>query len=137
MLFYEIIILDWCIDKFGQSKYYNSSPKLRVYQTDGHSYSDKNKAGNCGHYDFKGLLTIFLGSNDSIIELCDTVLHEYKHYLMSIREYDKLTKELIKAGCNKKKAAAKHPHEKRAVCFAKKWSPICYEELKYKLESTR
>jgi len=127
-----LLILEWCINKFGKSKFHNKLPVLRVYKTEGKSgYSDR-LTGLCGTY-CDGTITIYLASNRSVRELCCTVIHEYKHYLMSEKEFRILHKKMTERGCEYDDILRNHPHEKRAVRAENTWGDICFNELKSKL----
>jgi len=127
-----LFILNWCINKFGLSKFKKSYPKLRVYKSCGKSEYNERELGLYGTCS-NGLITIFLGTNHSMNRLCKTVLHEYKHYLMCDDEYIVLEKKLKKCGIATDKIYDKHPHEIRARKFEKTWGDICFKELKNKL----
>lgn len=127
-----MIILIWCMNKFGKSKFRKDYPKLRVYKSRGNSGYDNRETGLRGTY-WNGVITIYLGSISSVRELCETVIHEYKHYLMSDREYDVLERKLKKQKCRSVDIYDAHPHEKRAMKMEYKWGDVCYRELKNKL----
>lgn len=125
-----LLILDWCIKRFGKSRYQKDDLKLRVYKSKG--ISNEHKTGLRGTY-YKGTICIYLGSNDSVPELCKTVNHEYKHYLLSEKTWEKQYGHLVKKGLSDEDICVEHPHEKICDKFEKKWGPICYKELKHKL----
>jgi hypothetical protein len=127
-----LLILEWCKKKFGKSKYWKDYPQLRVYRTNGWSI-DGDKKGRFGHF-IGGKISIFLGKHKTIMELCDTVIHEYKHYLLDEDEFLLEYKKLKKQGYSEKDALTdKHPHENMAIEFANKWGHVCYNELKHEL----
>lgn len=127
-----LLILEWCKKKFGKSKYWEEYPLLRVYRTNGWSI-DGDKKGRFGHF-LEGEISIFLGRHRTIAELCDTVIHEYKHYLLSEDEFQLEYKKLKKQGYSENDAwIYKHPHEKITKKFANKWGHVCYNELKHEL----
>jgi hypothetical protein len=119
-----LTILKWCQERFGKSPYKKTFPLLRVYKTSGF-YADNDKFNKCGQYcSVTSIITIFLKSNNSYKELCGTVLHEYKHYLLNTT----FSNKQIKSG-------KQHPHEKNCNRFEKKWKDVCFNELKDKLLS--
>jgi hypothetical protein len=69
----------WCKQKFGKSKF---NPKFEVKV----SHKCKDKYGV--YKDDKDIITIYLNTHKSLIELCDTVIHEYTHYLQNMYMYD-------------------------------------------------
>lgn len=125
------LILQWFVDKHGQSKYSNSIPKLKVYKSKG-TGDYRYKSGLRGYYNSNSnTINIFLGSIESILDLCKCVAHEYKHYLSSSREYDKIDEKLKNKGFNIDQINENHPHEKRCRKFEEKWGVRCYKELKH------
>lgn len=129
-----LLILEWCKKKFGKSKYWKSYPLLFVYKTKGRYADDDNdEKGRYGHY-VEGKISIFLGRHGTVKDLCDTVLHEYKHYLLSEDDFQREYKRLKKQGYSEEDASTrKHPHEKLTKKFADKWAHACYNELKNEL----
>jgi hypothetical protein len=127
-----LLILDWCITRFGISRFHDDYPELRVYKSRGSSGYENKKSGLCGTYG-SGVITIYLGSNHSVRELCNTVIHEYKHYLLNHDEYEKIEKKLEKSGISSEELYTKHPHEKSAVRMENKYGDICYAELRNQL----
>jgi hypothetical protein len=125
-----LLILEWCKDRFGISPYKKTHPLLRVYKSagfyaDNDHYTKKERFDRCGQYDADScIISIFLKSNGSYEELCGTLLHEYKHYLLN----SEFSNELIKL-------KKQHPDEKYCNRFEKKWKMICYNELKDRLLS--
>lgn len=127
-----LLILEWCKKKFGESEYWKKYPYLRVYKTSGITL-DNEKNGRCGDYS-KGVISIFLGSHTTVRDLCGTVTHEYKHYLLNEKEYNIERKNLKKNGIKKDDDINRyHPHEKLARRFEGKWGHVCYNELQKKL----
>lgn len=127
-----LLILDWCITKFGQSEFNKGYPKLRVYKTKGMSNYYKEPIRGI-HYPDNNIICIYLGAITSVKILCETVIHEYKHYLLDNDEYEALIKILKKKNYDKNTIYDKHPHERKARRSENYWGKICYSELKYKL----
>lgn len=125
-----LLILNWCISKFGKSKFWDSYPTIRTYKSKG--FSEDSINGVRGTYCY-GKIAIYLGSITTYEELCKTVIHEYKHYLMNHTEYLIIEKKLYRACANHDSVYSKHPHEKRAINAENKWGKICYNELKSEL----
>ena len=129
-----LLILKWCEKKFGKSNYWKYYPFLHVYKTKG-KYADGefDGKGRYGHF-INGEISIFLGRHKTVKELCDTVIHEYKHYLLSENEFQLEYRKLKRQGFSEENAwINKHPHEKLTKKFAKKWSHVCYNDLKSQL----
>jgi hypothetical protein len=127
-----LLILDWCCNKFKKSKHRNVYPKLRVYKTSGMSITGFNDCGVRGTY-CGGTITVYLKSIDSVLQLCETIIHEYKHYLLSEKEYEKIQTKYLKTGMTISEVTDIHPHEKKANNFEDKWGVICFNELRNKL----
>lgn len=126
-----LLVLNWCISRFGKSKYCKTYPRLFVYKSAGTSL-DKEHDGRCGHY-CDGSISIFLGSNKDLKDLCGTVIHEYKHYLLNDKEFQREYRKLKKQGLTEEVTNQKHTHEKKARRFENKWKFICYNDLKKQL----
>lgn len=130
-----LLILQWCVNNFGKSRYWKKPLKLRVYKSKGRTVTGDIITfddGVRGCYN-KGRISIFLDTIGSAKELCETVIHEYHHYLMSDREYRRFEKELNEKYEDKKSAYKKHPHEIIASKAEEKWGNICFNELRNKL----
>ena len=126
-----LLVLDWCINKFGKSKYWSDFPKLIVYKSMGITL-DSTGTGRYGQYN-DGIISIYLGHNKTVRFYCNVVLHEYKHYLLNDVEWNHKYKQLKKSGLSEEDAMFKHPHEAIANKFADKWQNECYNDLKNKL----
>ena len=125
------LILLWCKRKWGKSKLRKDYPKLRVYKFAQGIYNSFRSA--YGSYNYEtNTINIFLCHHKSYLQLIDTVIHEYKHYMLNSggKEYLKIEKQLFKKGFSEEYINCNHPHEKKSVRLAKKWSPICFKELK-------
>lgn len=105
-------MLDWCFYIFGKSKYKASPPKLQVVK----------EGDDCGGYHFeKNIITIYLGSHNTVLELTSTIIHEYAHYLQDENIYN------FYEGFDV--AYKKHPYEIEAEEFSFKHTEKCYEAL--------
>jgi len=131
------LILDWCISKFGMSKFYDDYPRIRVYKSKGTSYRNKNVTNIMGTQ-FDGLISIYFGNIKSYKELCNTIIHEYKHYLLSDAEYIRIDKLMsLKYKNDSYNLYYNHPHEIKARKAEKKWGGVCYESLKKELHKRK
>jgi hypothetical protein len=153
----EIILL-WCKRKWGKSKFKKDYPKLRVYTTAKGTYNSSRSSFGTYNYD-TNTINIHVCHHKSYNQLIDTVIHEYKHYLLNTKEYKKLEKILYKRFLNDHGNAYRyisqnlsdsttiedvkcyiadiHPHEKKSVRLAKIWSKKCLNELKKDLYSRK
>lgn len=127
-----LLILKWCENKFGKSTHYKRFPKLRVYKSKGTANPDYRGTGLLGEF-HNETIKIFLGSHTSVRQLCRTVIHEYKHYLMGLKEFYQLYGKFVKKGKNLDYIEDHHPHEIKAERFEKRWTDLCFKELKNKL----
>lgn len=126
-----LLILHWCINKFGKSDY-NEFPKLRVYKSMGKSsYVDREYGLRGLYYYTTNTINVYLGTHPSVRELCKTIIHEYKHYMLDEKEYRKIEADLIDIDNNY--LPNKHPHEQLAIEFENQWAEQCFKELKSRL----
>ncbi len=108
-----LLILNWCVKKFGKSRYCKKPLRLAIYKSKGTSrYEDKK--GLRGSYS-DGCIRIFLGNASSYRELCETVVHEYSHYKQSSFEFAVFFNRLKKEGHSINKIYEIHPHEKKPI----------------------
>ena len=98
-------MFDWCRDKFGESKF-NNDFSVKISRT------DKSKFG-C-YLDDLDTIQVNLTMHKSFIELCDTVIHEFTHYLQDMGMYDVYFDKYNRNYNN-------HPYEISADNKAKKW----------------
>jgi hypothetical protein len=98
-------MFDWCRDKFGESKF-NNDFSVKISRT------DKSKFG-C-YLDDLDTIQVNLTMHKSLIELCDTVIHEFTHYLQDMGMYDVYFDKYNRNYNN-------HPYEISADNKAKKW----------------
>jgi len=131
-----LLILNWCIKKFGKNKNHKFYPKLIVYRSNGHSHIIKSKKISAfyGYFDEKNnKIIIFIKEHKSIYELCCTIIHEYKHYLLNDDEYNIIKNKMIKNNNDIDDIRLNHPHEIKTRKFELKWGIVCFNELKYLL----
>ncbi len=122
------IILNWCIDKWGKSEWNNIFPNLKVYTSKGNSGCIINQT-RAYYNDITNTIIVFLGAHNNYKELCNTIIHEYKHYKLDPKEFDVISDAMIKEGYEIHEINFQHPHEKICNKFAKKWESKCYNEL--------
>ncbi len=129
-----LIILIWCENRFGKSKFRKTFPNLRVYKSNGNYVNGYKEDSCCGSFISEtNTINVFLGSVKSVKHLCEIIIHEYRHYKLNDAEYDKHTKKLKKLGLSSEQIYKIHPHEKSANRSEKQWGDICYQELKSRL----
>jgi hypothetical protein len=107
-------MFDWCKSRFGTSKF-NNMFEVKVSRT------DKSKYG-C-YLDDLDIIQVNLNAHKSLIELCDTVIHEYTHYLQNMYMY---TQYFLKHN----KSYNSHPYEISADNKAKKYRKELRAEFK-------
>jgi len=129
-----IRILQWCQEKFGRSQYYRKYHRLRVYKSRGSSSFKESdpEVGLFGTYG-DGLISIYLGSHKGMKQLCSTVIHEYRHYLLSVREYRSIHRNLEDKGVDLTAVSEVHPHEVDCRKFEDKWADQCFRQLRKEL----
>jgi hypothetical protein len=103
----------WCVSNLKKSKYHNDVPRLIVR-------SSKKSNSYKGYYkENKNIIVVFSKNHKSILDICETIIHEWKHYQQNISGmYDKyivLYRRNIK----------NHPYEITAENFAKKHANEC------------
>lgn len=100
-------IFDYCISQFGYSKYQSVLPRLILYNR-----PCRSEPENCGYYDYsKNVICIFKPSHKNCLDVANTIVHEYVHYLQSEKKYYKL---------EKKHKYGDHPFEIEAYKIANK-----------------
>lgn len=107
-------ILNWCVETFGISQFNKNIPKLTI---------TKKKSEWCGEYDpDKNKITIWVINHSYIINVIDTVIHEYIHYKQNNKMYDVYFDTYNKQYHN-------HPYEISAINKASKYSKKCKKDL--------
>lgn len=110
-------ILDWCKTYFGRSKYF-SIRKLK--------FRIDNKMKYLGQFDIsKNIIYINPCRHKNKIELAETVIHEYVHFLQNPKEYNRLLRVDYADYFD-------HPHERQAETLALKLGRKCLKDLKGK-----
>jgi len=110
-------ILDWCKEKYGPSKFNSMNTlKLRV---------NNRIKGECGNYTpVNNTIYVNITAHDSLIEVIDTVIHEYVHFRQDIKnKYHKLYMETYSYNVDN------HPYEKTAYGVALNDRRECYNDL--------
>lgn len=108
------LILKWCSENLGKSKYRKYS-KLKISITRSINFK--------GLYEEKGAESKIYVNPDhhrSFNEFIDTVIHEYTHFLQGLEYYDQILKI---TGYND------HPMEKSAEMMAELLKKKCKEDL--------
>lgn len=108
------LIHSWCKQNLKESKYHDSWPKLITRKEEDNHYKGYYKAE-------KNLICVYLKNNKSLLDLCETIIHEWKHYQQDIEDmYDRY---VIEYG----KTAKNHPYEISAENFGKRHAKKCSE----------
>ena len=111
-------VINWCIDKFGLSKYHEYDPWLEIdmVRTD-------NPLGEYVHDNNE--IIIYPKAIDNMDEFIGTIIHEYTHYMQSpswYTRYSNRRKELMGR-------IVSHPYEIEAYEVAKKNMKKCKKEV--------
>ena len=73
-------MMDFCINKWGMSRFHDSLPKLRVY-----SKPPKDEPETFGYFnEDSNIIIVYIKPHKSMLDICDTIIHEYTHYLQDI-----------------------------------------------------
>ena len=106
-------IMQWCKTHLN-CKNGKPTPALR--------FEGKQKYdGWHGLYDWdENLIIIRLDGHETIEDLCDTIIHEWCHYLQPVRQF-----QIRDKGMGYKR----NPYEREAERRAKVWKGICYNEV--------
>jgi hypothetical protein len=100
-----IWMFDWCYNNLGQSKF---NHKFKVVIS-------RKKEDVFGQYVIgKDIIRINIKNHKSLLDICDTVIHEYTHYLQNMEMY---TTYVYKYNRN----YSNHPYEVSAVKKALKY----------------
>lgn len=115
-----LAILQWCETQFGESKYQPRFPKLRFR-------SRPPKKNLCGEFHYKkNEIFVYAGSHvredNPILAVVNTILHEYRHYLQNMHNYEIYFKKYTYSEEN-------HPYEKTCEEFAKWFQHDCYSYI--------
>ena len=72
-------VIDWCIDEFGLSKYYEHYPYIEIDMDEvnlmGEFVGDNNE------------IIVYPNAMDNMDDFISTVIHEYSHYLQRLSWY--------------------------------------------------
>ncbi len=106
------LILGWCQNKFGKSKFDARTPKIRLYKATKDDYG-MYTSQTCSISLYNGSIQ---QADNPLEEFVNTIIHEYFHYLQPIDQcYDALTTYF--GGYNN------NPLEKQANEAAKQYVP--------------
>jgi len=108
-------IFDWCIEKYGKSKYNRELPEIEF--KNGDYYTE----GCMAFYDeIESTIFIDKSMHHDLYELASSIIHEYTHYKQNMRHYQILSLYL---------PDSKHPMEIEAYKIANKDAKKCVKEL--------
>jgi hypothetical protein len=121
------LILNWCIETFGTNNNINV-PTFTLTKQKSIKY--------CGKYDYdKNHMSFYLFTHKSVKSFCETVIHEYIHYLINNPNYDynNILAKLDEVYNTNNEIYMNHPHEKICRLMEKLYGEQCFNSLKYKL----
>lgn len=112
---YILKMLEYCKQKWGKSEYHNDFPKLMVRKK-----TPKNEGDMYGCFNYQtNIICIYINSHSSMVDICDTVVHEYTHYLQNMEKmYEKYMTKYYKSYMN-------HPYEMTAFRRGEKYKWEC------------
>jgi|LauGreDrversion4_2_1035121.scaffolds.fasta_scaffold68928_5 hypothetical protein len=115
------LIYLWCKENLPVSRYHDNFPKMVL--------SNQNDKFFRGYYkDEKNLIGVYLKNNRSKKELCETIIHEWKHYQQNI--YEMYDRYIVYYGYE----TNNHPYEISAEKYAKKHAEKCLNWLKQNIK---
>ena len=72
-------VIDWCVDEFGLSKYYEHYPYIEI---------DMNEVDLMGEFvGDNNEIIVYPNAMDNMDDFISTVIHEYSHYLQRLSWY--------------------------------------------------
>lgn len=113
-----LLILEWCFNTLGKSRFNGPKPKLII-----HNKITKENIYGC-YTLHKNIINIYLPKHETLIDLIDTVIHEYWHYKQNMKKM--YHKYVFKYGYEYNEF---HPYEITANKKAKRLRHKCYNEL--------
>jgi hypothetical protein len=115
-------VINWCIDKFGLSKYHEYDPWLEIdmVRTD-------NPLGEYVHDNNE--IIIYPKAIDNMDEFIGTIIHEYTHYIQSPSWYTRYLNNLTIDEVIKNLPSPSHPYEIEADEVAKRNWKQCKREI--------
>jgi hypothetical protein len=112
----------WCLLNLKKSRHWGNFPKIIIKKGTSPKYK--------GYFsEFKNIICVYLGNHKSILDICDTVLHEWKHHQQDLSMYDTY---ITKYGRN----FSNHPYERTAENFAIKNSKECKKWVVSEIETS-
>lgn len=111
----------WCVEEYGRSKINGSYPELEF------KHPDYLTEGLCGEYDYiENTIFVNRKENKTLIELIDTMIHEWTHYHQPIRSH---LQKMAKEGKLHRAFEEKDPLEIEARKVARRDRSKCFKEL--------
>jgi hypothetical protein len=117
-------IFEWCKTKYGKSKFRRAYPKL-YFRTKAKVCPDEGPLK--GEYYFS-LNHIYIYAElhyfepDPILDVINTIIHEYKHFLQDMQKYDMYFHKYYRSYKN-------HPYEVTCNNFANKEQYECFYHI--------
>jgi hypothetical protein len=125
-----LLALEWCKKKYGKSKFRRAYPKL-FFRTK--AYVDPKLGPIKGVYYYtSNEIYIYAEQHyleeDPIMDVCNTVIHEYKHFLQDMNKYHMYFEKYYRSYDN-------HPYEITCNNFASREQYECYYYILKKIDS--
>ena len=115
------LIYSWCKENLKRSKFHDNWPKLIARKNPNEYYKGYFKGHN-------NVICIYLKNNKTPIDLCETIIHEWKHYEQNIvKMYDKYMRAYGRTVKN-------HPYEISAENYSKKHAKNCLDWVEKNLK---
>jgi hypothetical protein len=115
-------MMEWCRVKWGRSKYQPDYPSLVIHrETIKEGDSDWDISGF--YCEKSNTIHIYPKHHTSYLEMCDTIIHEYTHYLQNIDQMYMKYIDIYSYNYHN------HPYEKVANKRAEKFKWECFNSV--------
>ena len=113
-------VVKWCINNMDYPTGHKYYPQVKIcyYKTKRSRYGDYTSNIR--------LIRIFINNHSSVVELINTIIHEYTHYLQMPTQKDQMEYDIYL----KQKGYFDNPFEINARETADKYTSICLKEMK-------
>ena len=118
--------LKWCMENMGTNPRKRTQPKVSVRINFKKEETERFIKGS--YYSDENRLVIYHYNCESIEEVVSTVIHEYTHYLQSMKKYWEYFKTHY---------YSTHPYERQAKRNELKYTETCIKQIKKSIPHTQ
>lgn len=119
---YAYLTLEWCKMFFGENKRRKKKLSININS----KFKKLNRSIIYGNFDtYRNIIFIYLNNHNTLLEVVQTIIHEYTHYLQSSYQYKKYQKIY-----NYKK----NPYELEARNIEEKYGKKCLRVIRNQLK---